>query len=155
MFQDNNNPFWGFASVRRAMKRGGQGPTLSLVALGLVVVGVGILYAPILILLGIALVLVGGWPMAARHRAANDAAQLEAHGAREDAIVALAQQIAAMGSSQSIPARNSLVGLINSDPSAAENARQTCLANAATAPPSDTWLDAANEILTAQQKPLN
>jgi hypothetical protein len=141
-----HDPLWGIDWIRDAVKRGGAGPTWLIVLVGLIVIGFGVADAPLLIVLGVVLVAVGGWPIVRRLRSGRDTARLQAHARREDAILALAQQIGAMSATSAVPARTQLAGLVSGDPSAAEFAREECLRRAAHPGLADMWLDAANEI---------
>ncbi len=146
-----HDPLWGIDWIRAAVKRGGAGPTWLIVLAGLIVIGFGVADAPLLIILGVALVLVGGWPIVRRRRSGRDTARLQAHAHREDAVLELAQQIGGMSATAAVAARTQLADLVAGDPSAAEFAREECLRRAAHEPGlADMWLDAANEIAAAR-----
>jgi hypothetical protein len=149
-----HDPFWGIDTIRDAVKRGGSGPTWLMVLAGLVLIVLGVIEAPILILLGVLLVVIGGWPIKGRLRAGRDAARLQAHAGREDAILLLAGTIPAMSATKAVEARAQLAGLVAADASAAGFSHQECLRRAAHDPgAADSWFDVANEIVAATKTP--
>src|SRR5262245_58054182 len=142
----NNNPFWGFTWLRQTMATYRRGATVSLVVAGGVLVIVG-RTSPILDGLGMALVLIGAWPLLADRRAQRDASRLEAHARAEDEIVALARRIAGAGAAEVAALRPGLMAQVDDDAAAADAARRICLERARDDPAeADRWLDAANEI---------
>jgi hypothetical protein len=149
-----HDPFWGIDTIRDAVKRGGSGPTWLMVLAGLVLIAVGVIQAPVLIVLGALLVVIGGWPIVRRLRAGRDTARLEAHARREDAILLLAGEMPAMSATRVAEARAQLAVLVAADASAAEFAREEGLRRAAHDPgAADSWFDVANEILAATKTP--
>ena len=146
-----NNPFYGFEEVRRAMARGGRGPTWGLLAVGVVLIAAS-LWADqhALVILGAVTMLVGAAPIISGHRSSRDAARLEGHARREDTIVELAHRIAEMSAADAMRARPQLVAEVAADPDAARIAREMCLQRAATDRSPDAWLDAASTIASAR-----
>jgi hypothetical protein len=148
---DMNNPFFGFEEVRRVMARGGRGPTWGLLAAGLVMLAAGVWaqqYA--LVAVGAVAMLIGAAPIVSGRRSSEDAARLEDHAWREEAIVELAHRIAAMSAGDAMRARPQLVAEVAADPDVARISRETCLQRAATDPLPDVWLDAAGAIADAR-----
>jgi hypothetical protein len=146
-----NNPFFGFETIRAAMRPGGRGPTWALVAVGVVLVVLGVMaHHYLLAALGIPAILLGVWPLVADRRSHRDATLLEEHARREDAIVELARRMAVMNHADAIRARPQLVAEVAADPGAARIAREMCLKRAATDPSPDLWLDAAGAIADAR-----
>jgi hypothetical protein len=146
-----NNPFYGFEEVRRVMARGGRGPTWGLLAVGLVLIAAGSWadqYAAVV--LGAATMLIGAAPIVSGRRSGRDAARLEEHARREDAIAELAHRIAGMSAGDAMRAQPQLVAEVAADPDAARIAREMCLQRAATDPSPDAWLDAASAIAGAR-----
>jgi hypothetical protein len=144
----NNDPFFGFLTLRSVMKRGGRGPTWALILLGLILVAVGLAFdGSLLVAMGAVVVLVGVWPILAARGSRRRAELLAEHAKREDEILGAARKIVneAVGATAD---RGSLAVLIAADPPAADFARRDCLRRAAAAEGAerDAWLDAANEI---------
>ena len=144
----NNDPFFGFTTLRSVMARGSRGPTWTLVVLGVVVALLGLFLDHLLLTaIGILVILVGAWPLVAGRADRRRAEQLAEHARREDEILAAARDIVneAVGTNAG---RGGLAALITADPSAADVARNDCLRRAARASGDerDAWLDAANEI---------
>jgi hypothetical protein len=79
-----NNPFWGFDTIRRVMRRQRPFPAVGLTVSGVVLIAVGALGAPALAVIGAVALAAGVWGLVSRHRSAREASQLEAAAAAED-----------------------------------------------------------------------
>lgn len=147
----NNDPFWGFGTIREVMRKPGYGSGLLLLPGGVLVAVLGAVFsAPAVLAIGIVTTLVGGWTAMNRRRSNRLAGRLEEHARREDAIVAAATELPMSGTVDAIGCRPRLVALVAEDRKAAEVARQVCLHRSAEYPDeADAWLDAASEIAEA------
>jgi hypothetical protein len=73
-----DNPFWGFATIRRVMREQRPFPAAGLTVGGVVLIVVGALGAPAIAVIGAVALAAGVWGLISRYRSAREASSLEA-----------------------------------------------------------------------------
>jgi hypothetical protein len=79
-----NNPFWGFATIRRVMREQRPFPAVGLTVAGVVLIAVGALGAPAIAVIGVVSLAAGVWGLVSRYRSAREASSLEAAADADD-----------------------------------------------------------------------